>query len=226
MKKTELQHIIKECVRTLITENFLTENAKDPSKEEMMEFLRQQFGNEDPDSMEVAIYWFANEYHGGQWSNLYSVLSTSHFRPGPISRGPEPGSAEADMFHALEAEYGGKEHQHDIDSQLQQEDGGAGAAGVSVGNTTAAVQGYQTPRAFKRKKVQEIEISDPSTGEVAPGPRDRFEMKPGGDDRKRDRELLKWAIERLQREPTSAQGDNNRNALLGVIKMLKKDLGL
>lgn len=35
-----------------------------------------------------AIYWFAAHYHNGQRSNLYSVLSTSPYTPGPIERGP------------------------------------------------------------------------------------------------------------------------------------------
>lgn len=37
--------------------------------------------------IESAIYWFASDYHDGQWSNLYSVLSTSDYRPGPMETG-------------------------------------------------------------------------------------------------------------------------------------------
>ena len=40
-----------------------------------------------------AIYWFANDYHSGQASNLYSVLSTSEFSPGPIASGPSESAA-------------------------------------------------------------------------------------------------------------------------------------
>lgn len=36
-----------------------------------------------------AIYWFASDYHNGQRSNLYSVLSTSPYRPGMCERGPD-----------------------------------------------------------------------------------------------------------------------------------------
>lgn len=119
----------------------------DPSKEEMLNFLKTQFGTEPGwlDDAEVAMYWFANHYHGGQSSNLYSVLSTSAFEPGPISRGPEPGSMEEMMYQALEQQYGGV-----------QEDLGA-------------------------VPMEEAEMVDPDSGEVAPGPRDRFEMQPGGD---------------------------------------------
>ena len=35
------------------------------------------------------IYWFAYAWHGGQYSNLYSVLSTCPFRPGPIANKPQ-----------------------------------------------------------------------------------------------------------------------------------------
>ncbi len=120
MKKQELKSLVKECIKTILNENFMTENAKDPTREEMMQFLQQAFGGYGEegfqDSAEVAMYWFANHYHGGQWSNLYSVLSTSPFSPGPISRGPEPNSLEEDMYKALEAEFGGKEHQHGEDT--------------------------------------------------------------------------------------------------------------
>ena len=33
---------------------------------------------------EIAIYAYAELYHGGQWSELYEILSNSHFKPGPI----------------------------------------------------------------------------------------------------------------------------------------------
>jgi len=118
MKRQELKSIIRECL-----DSVLTERVQDPTREEMLQFLRQQFGGGEEgfeDAAEVAMYWFANHYHGGQWSNLYSVLSTSQFSPGPISRGPEPESLESDMYQALEAEYGGKEHQHGEEDMLQE----------------------------------------------------------------------------------------------------------
>jgi hypothetical protein len=36
----------------------------------------------DEFDIEAAIYWFATDWHGGQWSNLYSALSTSPYKPG------------------------------------------------------------------------------------------------------------------------------------------------
>jgi len=65
----------------------------DPSREEMIEHIRKVYGREaDEFDIEEAIYWFATDYHGGQSSNLYSALSTSEYRPGRMSSGPEEGS--------------------------------------------------------------------------------------------------------------------------------------
>jgi len=35
-------------------------------------------------TIECAIYWFCNDYHTGQSSNLYSILSTSDYKPGSM----------------------------------------------------------------------------------------------------------------------------------------------
>ena len=96
----------------------LTEKKnQDPTKEEMVAFLYEQFGNEEGfefDS-EEAIFWFAEQWHGGQSSNLYSALSTSQYRPGRMARGPEDELSKM-MYQTLESEYGGaKEVDTDID---------------------------------------------------------------------------------------------------------------
>ena len=72
----------------------------DPSREEMIEHIRKVYGRDaDEFDIEEAIYWFANDYHGGQSSNLYSALSTSEYRPGRSSSGPEEGSM-GEMIYA------------------------------------------------------------------------------------------------------------------------------
>ena len=62
---------------------------KDPTYQELYDYLA---GNSDAKELEFeieeAIYWFACNYHGGQWSNLYSVLSTSKYSPGAAAYGP------------------------------------------------------------------------------------------------------------------------------------------
>jgi hypothetical protein len=72
----------------------------DPSRQEMIEHIKGVYGREaDRFDIEEAIYWFANDYHGGQGSNLYSALSTSEYRPGRNSSGPEEGSM-GEMIYA------------------------------------------------------------------------------------------------------------------------------
>lgn len=99
IKKSQLKSLIKNIIK----ESLLIENIQDPSKEEMLEFLRSQYGKEDgfEDDAEIAMYWFANFHHGGQNSNLYSVLSTSRFNPGRSSNGPQKESIEEMMYEDL-----------------------------------------------------------------------------------------------------------------------------
>lgn len=64
---------------------------QDPTREEMLACINADGlgGCADEFAIEEAIYWFASDWHGGQGSNLYSVLSTSEFKPGAIATGPE-----------------------------------------------------------------------------------------------------------------------------------------
>jgi hypothetical protein len=80
---------------------------RDPTREEMQEFLNTQTCGEDgaDDDIEIAIFWFAMYWHGGQTSNLYSVMSTSPYSPGPCGRLEDEGDMVQLMFDALEHEY-------------------------------------------------------------------------------------------------------------------------
>ena len=52
--------------------------------------------------MEAAIYWFASDWHNGQASELYSVLSTSQYHPSPLHRGAsDEGELCAMMYESL-----------------------------------------------------------------------------------------------------------------------------
>lgn len=78
----------------------------DPDADEMRDHLKKSFeGLIDPEEsefeIEEAIYWFANDFHGGQGSNLYSALSTSEYSPGPITSGPQ----DTLMYDELVAEF-------------------------------------------------------------------------------------------------------------------------
>lgn len=71
----------------------LFESIKDPTIEEMREYLVSIYGDykENEFDIEAAIYWFSSLYHSGQWSNLYRALSTSEYRPGSLEKHPIPG---------------------------------------------------------------------------------------------------------------------------------------
>lgn len=68
---------------------------KDPTAEQMRRFLSDPASvihdtdDEAQFAIEEAIYWFANNWHGGQSSNLYEALCGSPYNPGPIRVGPE-----------------------------------------------------------------------------------------------------------------------------------------
>lgn len=75
---------------------------QDPTAQQMRDFLTTQACGDDMSfEIEEAIYWFAYDFHGGQWSNLYSALSTSDFHPGPYAFQPE----DPFMYDMLVAEY-------------------------------------------------------------------------------------------------------------------------
>ena len=77
--------------------------------DEMVAYLRGIYGPGLVDrasferSAEIAIYWFASNYHGGQAHPLYSVLSTSVYRPSPLTSGIEDEGDELaqDMYEDL-----------------------------------------------------------------------------------------------------------------------------
>ena len=50
-----------------------------------------------------ALYWYCADYHGGQWSEEYRILSGLEYRPGAIERGPEVDSVDAMIYADLAA---------------------------------------------------------------------------------------------------------------------------
>lgn len=79
----------------------------DPNKDELLNMIERQGEGASDFDIEEAIYWFANNYHGGQSSNLYSVLGVSEFRPGMHSNGPTT-DASKDIYNWLVLEYTGQ----------------------------------------------------------------------------------------------------------------------
>ena len=112
MSKLNLKTLINECISKALNEGM----SQDPTRDEMLEFLKTQSGGNNrglEDEAEVAMYWFANDYHGGQNSNLYSVLSTSQFSPSSMSRGIESeGDGIAKYFYdSLVDQFAGGHHE-------------------------------------------------------------------------------------------------------------------
>lgn len=77
----------------------------DPTREDMLAYLAHLPGCEGFEEFdrEEAVYWFANDWHGGQWSNLYAALCASPFKPGPNALQPHGGAQY--LYQELEAEF-------------------------------------------------------------------------------------------------------------------------
>ena len=78
----------------------------DPTLSEMLDYLTSYSIEIEPFEQHEAKYCVAHDYHGGQWSNLYSALCTSPFNPGPLSTGCEPDSMAAMLYEELETHFG------------------------------------------------------------------------------------------------------------------------
>lgn len=78
----------------------------DPTKKDLQACVANFAGEEGFDfDVEVAIYWFASRYHGGQGSDLYSVLSMSDYTPGPLETGPEDQGFAEMLYDEMVAEF-------------------------------------------------------------------------------------------------------------------------
>ncbi|MFA5071173.1 MAG: hypothetical protein WC511_02270 [Candidatus Pacearchaeota archaeon] len=79
-------------------------------KDQMLSFLQSQYEKfgDWKDDAEVAIYYFATDYHSGQSSELYSILSTSDYHPGPNSKLESEGDLATMMYSDLEEEFKNK----------------------------------------------------------------------------------------------------------------------
>lgn len=61
-----------------------------------------EYGHASLDNLMIGVYWFCTEYHSGQNSAEYALLSAvgSFFSPG-MSSGPEDETSEKDVFNAM-----------------------------------------------------------------------------------------------------------------------------
>ncbi len=82
----------------------------DPTRQEMQSHFENHKYTEKNGffefDREAAMYWFAYDWHGGQSTNLYSVLSTSPYTPGPFMVGHhDEGDIVDILYRELEAEF-------------------------------------------------------------------------------------------------------------------------
>jgi hypothetical protein len=52
-----------------------------------------------PFDIAQALYWYCAEFHGGQWTNEYKVLSSLGYRPGAMERGIEPDNPDQERVY-------------------------------------------------------------------------------------------------------------------------------
>ena len=79
----------------------------DPILKELQDIAAQYCDgpvNDDIDAWR-AIYWYCANWHGGQSSNLYSVLSTAPYNPGRLENGVESGDMSGIIYDSLESEF-------------------------------------------------------------------------------------------------------------------------
>jgi hypothetical protein len=73
----------------------------------LLKFLNKEFKGNSIGDMKAAIYWYASDYHKGQNSRLYRVLTTSAYRPGSITEVKEEDPIVLEMYGALIDEFEG-----------------------------------------------------------------------------------------------------------------------
>lgn len=79
---------------------------QDPTYDEMETFLKTLTIYEASEfDIACAIYWFSSQWHSGQWSNLYSALSTSPYKPGACETVPSSETVEGMLLEELESHY-------------------------------------------------------------------------------------------------------------------------
>ena len=96
----------KACHENFADPSGISGSSANQLKAQMKQHLKNKFSglaevetNDFNFDMEAAIYWFANGYHGGQFTDLYSILSTSDYSPGRMTSGVEEEGEMAKMLY-------------------------------------------------------------------------------------------------------------------------------
>jgi hypothetical protein len=61
---------------------------------DLVQELLDKGENEMAFSIAEGLYWFCNDWHPGQSSDLYLTQCRLHFKPSPMARGPEDEDAK------------------------------------------------------------------------------------------------------------------------------------
>jgi hypothetical protein len=102
-------------------------------KNEMIKSIKDHFkGLADVESddfkfdVEAAIYYFSEQYHEGQWSNLYSILSQSEYNPGRLETfdsWKESNTIGSEIYDFLKSEYSGDDSDDSDETQIPDSSG-------------------------------------------------------------------------------------------------------
>jgi hypothetical protein len=110
----EWEEIVKDAEQVLkekgIKEVQGSEDEREDLHTRMVAKAKDEFKSSSIDDLdfdiEAAIYWLASDYHGGQNSELYSILSTSEFKPGPTHSSVEDeGEIAKEIYDLLVHEF-------------------------------------------------------------------------------------------------------------------------
>jgi len=55
----------------------------------LVEDLWSKGSHETAFDLAEGLHWHCVDYHGGQWSERYAILSSLDYNPSPVSRGPD-----------------------------------------------------------------------------------------------------------------------------------------
>jgi hypothetical protein len=113
----EWEEIVKDAEQVLKEKGIEEVSAGQGSEDEqedlhtrMVAKAKDEFKSSSIDDLdfdiEAAIYWLASDYHRGQDSELYSILSTSEFKPGPTHSSVEDeGEIAKEIYDLLVHEF-------------------------------------------------------------------------------------------------------------------------
>jgi hypothetical protein len=107
----EWEEIVKDA-EIVLSEKGTNESDEEASTlhDRMVAKAKDEFKSSRIDDLdfdiEAAIYWLASDYHRGQDSELYSILSTSEFKPGPTHSSVEDeGEIAKEIYDLLVHEF-------------------------------------------------------------------------------------------------------------------------